>query len=65
MNHRYWAGVIQLDTNESYNENLNMACELIAEGASRGAKILTLPENWTYPEIQPMLVTFAKERGYR
>ena len=48
MNHRYWAGVIQLDTNESYNENLNMACELIAEGASRGAKILTLPENWTY-----------------
>ena len=24
-----------------------------------------LPENWTYPEIQPMLVTFAKERGYR
>ena len=48
MNQRYWAGVIQLDTNESYTENLNMACELIAEGAARGAKLLTLPENWTY-----------------
>ena len=48
MNQRYWAGVIQLDTNESYEENMKTACELIAEGAARGAKLLTLPENWTY-----------------
>ena len=44
MNQRYWAGVIQLDTNESYEENMKTACELIAEGAARGAKLLTLPE---------------------
>ena len=48
MEQRYWAGVIQLDTNESYEENMKTACELIAEGAARGAKLLTLPENWTY-----------------
>lgn len=48
MNQHYLAGVVQLDTNESYTENLRIACELIAEGAARGAKLVTLPENWTY-----------------
>ena len=48
MSNRYLAGVVQLDTNESYEENMKAACEFIEEGASRGAKIITLPENWTY-----------------
>lgn len=45
---KYIAGVIQIDTQDNYEENLKTAKELIAEGAARGAKILALPENWVY-----------------
>lgn len=45
---RYLAGVIQIDTQGSYEDNLKAAKELIAEGAARGAKIVALPENWVY-----------------
>ncbi len=48
MSRKYLAGVIQLDTTECYEENLKNAQELIVEGAARGAKIVALPENWTY-----------------
>lgn len=45
---KYIAGVIQIDTQGDYNENLRVAKELIAEGADRGAKVVALPENWSY-----------------
>ena len=44
----YLAGVIQLDPRESYVQNLEMAQSLIAEGAAKGARLLVLPEVWTY-----------------
>lgn len=45
---KYIAGIVQLDTQGDYRENLDMAKKFIAEGAARGAKILALPENWVY-----------------
>jgi predicted amidohydrolase len=45
---KYIACVIQIDTQEDYNENLKTAKELICEAAERGAKVVALPENWAY-----------------
>ena len=45
---RYIAAAVQLDTREDWAANLASAKELIREAASRGAKIVALPENWTY-----------------
>lgn len=77
MLNKYLAGVIQLDTTQCYKENMDTARELIEEGASRGAKILTLPENWTYQgndyldyaeempggKLYTMLAGLAKKHG--
>ena len=45
---KYIAAVIQLDTNTDYEHNLKAAADFIAEAHARGAKLVTLPENWTY-----------------
>ncbi|MBQ3201784.1 MAG: carbon-nitrogen hydrolase family protein [Clostridia bacterium] len=45
---KYIAACIQLDTNDNYEHNLKCAAELIGEAAGRGAKLITMPENWTY-----------------
>lgn len=45
---KYVAAVIQLDTNEHYEENLKAAADFIGEASARQAKLVTLPENWTY-----------------
>ena len=54
MKKNYLAGVIQLDAREDYHNNLKMAEELIEEGAARGAKLLVLPEVWTYQGPTPI-----------
>lgn len=48
MYEKYIAAVIQLDTNTCYEENLKAAADFIGEAHSYGAKLVTLPENWTY-----------------
>ncbi len=50
----YLAGVVQLDPRDNYEENLKSAAELIEEGAARGAKLLVLPEVWTYQGPTPI-----------
>lgn len=45
---KYVAAVIQLDTQGCYEDNLKAAAELIGEAHARRAKLVTLPENWTY-----------------
>lgn len=51
---KYLAGVIQLDPRDNYEDNLKMAEALIEEGAARGAKLLVLPEVWTYQGPTPI-----------
>ena len=50
----YLAGVVQFDPRDNYEENLKMAEELIEEGAALGAKLLVLPEVWTYQGPRPI-----------
>lgn len=45
---KYIAAIVQLDTQGNYEDNLKAAAGFIGEAASRGAKLVTLPENWTY-----------------
>ncbi len=54
MKQNYLAGVVQLDPRENYEENLKAAEELIEMGAARGAKLLVLPEVWTYQGPTPI-----------
>jgi predicted amidohydrolase len=48
MYNKYIAAVIQLDTTTCYEDNLKAAVDFIGEAHARGAKLVTLPENWTY-----------------
>jgi predicted amidohydrolase len=48
MFEKYIAAVIQLDTTTCYEDNLKAAVDFIGEAHARGAKLVTLPENWTY-----------------
>ena len=48
MLEKYIAAVIQLDTTTCYEDNLKTAADFIGEAHARRAKLVTLPENWTY-----------------
>ena len=48
MFEKYIAAVIQLDTTTCYEDNLKAAADFIGEAHARRAKLVTLPENWTY-----------------
>lgn len=45
---KFIAAVVQLDTTTDYEHNMKCAEEFLAEAHSRGAKLVTFPENWTY-----------------
>lgn len=51
---RFLAGVVQVDTNSDYEQNLKIAAELVAEAAGRGAKFVSLPEVWAYKGPNPV-----------
>lgn len=59
MKKNFIAGVVQLDPGDNYEENLQSAEKWIREGAERGAKLLVLPEVWTYQGPTP--IDFAED----
>ena len=59
MKENFIAGVVQLDPREDYEENLQSAEKWIKIGAERGAKLLMLPEVWTYQGPTP--IDFAED----
>ena len=42
---KYMVGVLQLDSQQDKEANLKTICQFIDEAASKGAKLITMPEN--------------------
>lgn len=48
MLRKYMIGVIQMDTRDNYEENMEAACRFIDEAAAKGAKLVAFPEVFNY-----------------
>ena len=48
MLRKYLVGVVQMDTRDNYEENMEAACRYIDEAAARGARLVTFPEVFNY-----------------
>lgn len=48
MLRKYLVGVVQMDTRDNYEENMEAACRYIDEAATRGARLVTFPEVFNY-----------------
>lgn len=48
MLRKYLVGVVQMDSRDNYEENMEAACRYIDEAAARGAKLVTFPEVFNY-----------------
>ena len=48
MLRKYMIGVIQMDTRDNYEENMEAACRFIDEAAAKGAKLVAFPEVFKY-----------------
>lgn len=46
--HKFTVAVIQMDSQDNVEENLNTAAAFIKEAVSRGAKLIAMPENMHY-----------------
>ena len=53
MIRKYQIGVIQMDTRDNYEENMEAACRFIDEAAAKGAKLVTFPEVFNYIGTEP------------
>lgn len=53
MIRKYQIGVIQMDTRDNYEENMEAACKFINEAAAKGAKLVTFPEVFNYIGTEP------------
>ena len=53
MIRKYLIGVIQMDTRDNYEENMEAACRFIDEAAAKGAKLVTFPEVFNYIGTEP------------
>lgn len=53
MIRKYQIGVIQMDTRDNYEENMDAACRFIDEAAAKGAKLVTFPEVFNYIGTEP------------
>ena len=53
MIREYQIGVIQMDTRDNYEENMEAACRFIDEAAAKGAKLVTFPEVFNYIGTEP------------
>lgn len=53
MLRKYLMGVIQMDTRDNYEENMEAACRYIDEAAARGARLVTFPEVFNYIGVEP------------
>ena len=53
MIRKYQIGVIQMDTRDNYEENMEAACKFIDEAAAKGAKLVTFPEVFNYIGTEP------------
>lgn len=53
MIRKYQIGVIQMDTRDNYEENMEAACRFFDEAAAKGAKLVTFPEVFNYIGTEP------------
>ena len=53
MIRKYQIGVIQMDTRDNYEENMEAACRYIDEAAAKGAKLVAFPEVFNYIGVEP------------
>ena len=53
MLRNYLVGVIQMDTRDNYEENMEAACRFIDEAAAKGAKLVAFPEVFNYIGNEP------------
>lgn len=53
MLRKYQIGVIQMDTRDNYEANMEAACRFIDEAAAKGAKLVAFPEVFNYIGVEP------------
>ncbi len=53
MIRKYGIGVIQMDTRDDYEANMEAACRYIDEAAAKGARIVAFPEVFNYIGSEP------------
>lgn len=53
MLRKYMIGVVQMDTRDNYEENMEAACKYIDEAAAKGAKLVAFPEVFNYIGTEP------------
>lgn len=53
MLRKYQIGVIQMDTRDNYEANMEAACKYIDEAVSKGAKLVCFPEVFNYIGTEP------------
>lgn len=53
MIRKYMIGVIQMDTRDDYEANMEAACKYIDEAVAKGAKIVAFPEVFNYIGTEP------------